>query len=39
MEKEETLITDEKELLNLFLDIESRCLRLENFEDPGLTVE
>lgn len=36
---EEELITDEKELLTLFLDIEQRCMKLENFEEPGMSVE
>ena len=33
------MITDEKELLTMFLDIEQRCMKLENFEEPGMSVE
>ena len=32
-------ITDEKELISVFNDIQQRCFKLDNFEQPGMTVE
>ena len=32
-------ITNEKELMTLFTDIEGRCFKLENFEDAGMKIE
>ena len=32
-------IQDEKELQELYSDIEDRCLKLDNYEEPGMTVE
>ena len=39
IENERQSITDEKELLTLFQDIENRCYKLDQFEDPGMSLE
>ena len=38
IEKQE-IITDQQQLMQLYLDIESRCIKMDNYEEPGMTAE